>query len=337
MQLPADSPDDILVVDDDASQAGSGSKLRAYCELCRLPAAFTALADVLLGFFFTHGLALRRGETEDLPWGLLALLLGASASLYTAGMVLNDFFDAEVDARERPGRPIPSGRVARGTAGGLGAVLLVLGAVLGWLASYGSGKLLAGLVATALAGTVISYDGLLKKTPLGPLAMGACRFLNVLLGMSVAADVTLGPAHYLVAGGVGLYIVGVTVFARREAEQSGTAQLALGCLIMAAGIVLIGWYPDWADRSGVVLAPVRLMNWRLLLGLFGLLVVKRCAMAIVAGGAPAKVQQGVANALRSLILLDAFACVLVAGVTPAIAIMLLLLPMLLLGRWLYST
>ena len=31
-------------------------------------------------------------------------------------MVLNDVFDAEVDAREQPDRPIPSGRVSRRAA-----------------------------------------------------------------------------------------------------------------------------------------------------------------------------------------------------------------------------
>ena len=42
-------------------------------------------------------------------------------------MVLNDVFDAEVDARERPERPIPSGRVSlqRRNGGRLGAVVAV--------------------------------------------------------------------------------------------------------------------------------------------------------------------------------------------------------------------
>ena len=40
--------------------------------------------------------------------------------LYAAGMVLNDAFDAELDARERPERPIPSGRISRSRHGVLG-------------------------------------------------------------------------------------------------------------------------------------------------------------------------------------------------------------------------
>ena len=35
---------------------------------------------------------------------------------------------------------------------------------------------------------VVAYDGVLKNTPLGPVAMGSCRTLNVLLGMSAAPN-----------------------------------------------------------------------------------------------------------------------------------------------------
>ena len=60
-----------------------------------------------------------RGRPDALPW-----LLAASAGLYAGGVVLNDYFDREVDAVERPERPIPSGRVA-------GSHALVLGCVAG--------------------------------------------------------------------------------------------------------------------------------------------------------------------------------------------------------------
>jgi 4-hydroxybenzoate polyprenyltransferase len=73
--------------------------VRAYLQLVRLPNVFTAMADILLGFLLTH----RRLD----PWPQFALLLVASCLLYLAGMVLNDYFDREQDARERPFRPIP--------------------------------------------------------------------------------------------------------------------------------------------------------------------------------------------------------------------------------------
>src|SRR5438445_670168 len=123
-----DEPEGLVVVADDESPQ-PGGRPRAYLELIRAPAVFTALADVMLGFFFAYrpSLFFEALLPWTPPWTLLAMLLGASALLYAAGMVLNDFFDAQVDARERPRRPIPSARVSRRTAGWLGAVLLVGG------------------------------------------------------------------------------------------------------------------------------------------------------------------------------------------------------------------
>ncbi len=78
--------------------------MRAYLQLVRLPAVFTAMADIVLGFVLANG-ALS-------PFPEFAALLCASSALYLAGMVFNDFFDRRIDAVERPKRPIPSGRVS---------------------------------------------------------------------------------------------------------------------------------------------------------------------------------------------------------------------------------
>ena len=44
-------------------------------------------------------------------------------------MFLNDAFDRDTDARERPERPIPAGHIAAGTVFGTGYALLGLGAL----------------------------------------------------------------------------------------------------------------------------------------------------------------------------------------------------------------
>ncbi|HEV3024083.1 MAG TPA: UbiA family prenyltransferase, partial [Pirellulales bacterium] len=92
-----------------------------------MPNVFTAMADVLMGYLCTH---------DDLRlWHEFACLLAASCLLYMAGMVLNDVFDRDIDRRERPGRPIPSGRIAVGHAWWLGFGLLLSGTGVGWIAS----------------------------------------------------------------------------------------------------------------------------------------------------------------------------------------------------------
>src|SRR5688500_5061733 len=123
------------------------------------------------------------------PLGAFACLAAASALLYTAGMVLNDVFDIDIDREERPERPLPSGAISLAVAGTFGFTLLALGVVLGWIAGLVLGADAAapwrsGLVATLLAALVVLYDVWLKRTPLGPIGMGLCRFANVLLGMS---------------------------------------------------------------------------------------------------------------------------------------------------------
>ena len=50
-------------------------------------------------------------------------LVASSSCLYLAGMALNDYADRDVDAVERPGRPIPSGRVSPEFALGLAGAL----------------------------------------------------------------------------------------------------------------------------------------------------------------------------------------------------------------------
>src|SRR6185436_7411617 len=115
--------------------------------------------------------------------GEFGLLLLASAGLYLSGMVFNDVFDRVIDASERPERPIPSGRVPLGYALSFGGGLMGVG----FLAAVANGWQSA-IIAFALIWAIFLYDAFLKSTPLGPLVMGACRFLNVMLGASTTLD-----------------------------------------------------------------------------------------------------------------------------------------------------
>ena len=151
----------------------------------RLPNVFTAIADVAMGYLFVHGSIAGTGQ--------LGCLIAASALLYTAGMVLNDVFDIDIDAKERPFRPLPSGQICLASRGRSASRCWRSADRCGWLAGFcraGSAAIpwRSGLVASVLGGVRAALRRLcLKHTPLGPLGMGACRFLNVLLGMSAAS------------------------------------------------------------------------------------------------------------------------------------------------------
>lgn len=271
--------------------------------------------------------------------GVLAVLAAASACLYTAGMVLNDVFDAEVDARERPFRPIPSGRVALPIARLLGWELLLMGVGLAWAAAWLHGSAGPGNVATLLAACVVLYDAWLKKTPLGPLGMGACRTLNVAMGLStgVAAPVAW---HWAIAAGIGVYIAGVTWFARSEAEQSRRLPLLLAVAVMIAGIALLASFPWWTHADGWRL-KVPQPRWHLFWVIIGALIVWRLLRAVV-DPQPRLVQLAVKQSLLSLILLDAALVFAIhgfggPGIPWAVLVLLLLVPTMFLGRWIYST
>ncbi len=301
--------------------------LRAYAQLVRLPNVFTALADISLGAlaaFFT-------GAPPE-RWPSFALLMGASACLYSAGMVWNDFFDVEQDQRERPFRPVPSGRIARATAARLGASLLAVGLALailaGWLTD--AARWDAAGVAGLLVLAILLYDGWLKRTWAGPIGMGSCRFLNVLLGLSVAEEAGLPwNARIYLALVVGLYIVGVTWFARTEARLSSKSALIGAAVVMGAACVLALALPLLSHPgTSSVFFPYLVVAMAFFVGI----PVGRA----LAEPVPSRVQAAVKRALMGLVILDAVLATAFAGAV-GLVILLLLLPALYLGRWIYST
>src|SRR5262245_14565434 len=96
-----------------------------WLQLLRLPNVFTAVSDVMMGYLVTN-----RGVVQSPLY--LSLLVVVSCCLYLSGMVLNDVFDVDIDAREQPERPIPSGRVSRATAKSAGWGLLATGLLVAW-------------------------------------------------------------------------------------------------------------------------------------------------------------------------------------------------------------
>jgi 4-hydroxybenzoate polyprenyltransferase len=248
--------------------------MRSYWQLLRIPTVFTAAADIVLGFQLTH----RSFE----PWPKFVGLLVASACLYLAGMVFNDVFDVAQDTLERPQRPIPSGRVSRRAAVILGSILMLIGVAAAWTVNEQS-RLIAGLLVIA----ILAYDAVLKRTPLGPLGMGLCRFLNVMLGASDFAWWNVGSfwarPQIVVAIGLGIYIIGVTWFARTEAKVSSRGSLLGGVLVMDLGIGVLAYLMStWPNEGRVDLAFM-------LLGLIAASLNGR-ALGAISDPLPARVQ-----------------------------------------------
>ncbi len=278
------------------------------------------MADIFLGFLIVSG-----GQFE--PLRSFGLLLGTSSCLYFAGMVFNDVFDVAQDTAERPSRPIPSGAVSLKAAWTLGLVLCAAG--LGLSATVGVPSLtVGGLIVVA----VFSYDWLLKKTPLAPLAMGSCRFLNVMLGASLAgsAAAVFASPQVLVAGCLGIYIAGLTWFARHEAIGDNKTDLIGGTAVMNLGI--IGLAAVTYHEAG----PGSLQVIGLLL--FILAIINARLFKAVRSGAPPDIGSGIRTALLSLVLIDASLVLALTGsVRGAVLTASLLLPASVIRRWIPLT
>ncbi len=310
--------------------------LLPYLQLIRLPNVFTAMADIIMACLVVGALPEH--------WLPFILILLASSLLYCSGMVWNDFFDLEQDKKERPFRPIPSGRVSLRQAATLAVGLMGIGILLATIADFRSDGFrgLTSLLAVLLAGTILLYDGWLKRTVMGPVAMGTCRFLNVLLGLSVHA-VWIGNWGILLALVVGVYIVGVTFFARTEAKESNQFHLICATLIMLASIVLalilphVGGVLSEEDTNSWIYSQARLRHWifPILLVAFGIYLGIPIFKAI-RHPLPKHVQPAVKQSVLGLVILDAILTTPFVG--PAgLLLILLLVPAKLIGKWVYST
>lgn len=283
--------------------------LKGWLELVRPPNLFTVPGDPLAGFILAGG-----GVDGDfVPAALVAL---AACLLYMAGLIWNDCADAREDARTRPGRPIPSGRVKRTHALALAAVMAAGGVALSWRASP-----LAGYVALLLAALVLAYNFVTRRHVVaGVITMGLCRGASVLLG-AVAASTRLATTPlpgsnygncvlpWLAAGGITLYIIAVSVLAHGE-----TRRQRLG---------VKPWLPAAAAAALLLVMAGRANPWSAGLAVTALVWLLLRGLALRGEPEPADVQRTIGRMIRTLILLQAGLCALVpeTGLVPAMILL----------------
>ena len=169
------------------------AELKPYLQLTRPANLVTAIADILAG------MAIAQFTFSSFNPAFLVI---STLGLYGGGVVMNDVFDAKLDAIERPERPIPSGKVPLPAATMLGMTLLFGGVLVAALFSFQSG-----MIAVVIAALTVLYNRFAKHHVFfGPLTMGMCRGGNLLLGMSVLPEsfqqwsfVALLPIAYIAA------------------------------------------------------------------------------------------------------------------------------------------
>jgi 4-hydroxybenzoate polyprenyltransferase len=231
-------------------------------------------------------LLLRLGRASNLPtvwtnaiaawalcgggWHLDLLWLSIAGSLlYLAGCTWNDAADAQWDAKHRPERPIPSGRLSRAHVWGIGVAQTGLG--LGILAWLGLPVLISGVI-TVVA--VLLYDWLHKRSAWTVLLMAWCRVqwaLTAALGCIAQQEfpLTVGaisPAFWYYVLALAVCIITISLVARGEATASATS--TAGSSIATWGpqtgvyIILFCW--TWANlglRKAAIFYFLVLLAW----------------------------------------------------------------------------
>ena len=231
--------------------------MRAWLELFRVPNLLTVPGDPLAGWLLAVG-----GVWHP---ALLAVV-AASLSFYALGLIANDILDYKTDVRERPSRPLPSKRISPIAAVSVALLLCGAAPVLAWLAGPSAFD-----VGVLLFLVIVLYNSMLKSVPvIGPLTMGLCRGLNLLMGAAasvVVNGVVILPHAAMLRVSVAaailiLYVAIITALARREVEAGRThliGALLRGLLLLQAAFCLFsasGMAGYWAAAALLLLWPL---------------------------------------------------------------------------------
>ena len=262
---------------------------KAYAQLARPANLPTAAADILAGAAIA-GIFILDNERSMVEFqiGSLLFLVASSVFLYAAGVILNDVFDFKLDQIERPERPIPSGRVSLRSAAIFGAILMLFGILIAFLTNS-----LSGIVALVLALSILLYDALAKTHGFfGPLIMGVCRGLNLLLGVSILGSL---PNWWFALIPV-IYIAAITLISRGEVHGDNKKHIIFAGILYTVVIFLV---------LGLMQISGQILDWVLpFVAIFAVAVFMPLFKAY-RDNSPGNIKKAVVAGVLSLILLDA--------------------------------
>ena len=222
----------------EATSPGSTRRARAWLELVRAPNLLTVPGDPVAGYLLAAGAAAA-------PDRRLAAAVVASLAFYAAGLIFNDVADLPEDRAQRPHRPLPSGRISVAAARVAGFLLMAFGlGVCTWLGLRG---MIAGAV---LCAVILAYDlGGKRSIVLGPLLMGLCRLLSMVLGAALVG--TASRALVVAAALLNGYVVLLTYLARTEMMRvrRGFAAWLPAVLILVGMVAFVRCAPAAGDNQ----------------------------------------------------------------------------------------
>jgi len=242
------------------------------------------------------------------------------------GLILNDLFDYNIDKKERPDRPLASGKVSRRAAIGLVTAFSVLALGLSLIVSIPT------LVTSSFLFVLIfGYDKYLKKTQAGPFTIAAARVINVMLGASVDFG-HIGSFPQLIILTFVLTITFVYVcligfISRYEIHGfPKNTKLFLIPIIIVAIISLIAFFSLMGFFKYECLIILALFSFIMAVTFYK--IHKQDASGI---------QRIVQNMILSIIVLDSTFLSGIRGIEIGLVVLVLLAPLLILARKMYMT
>ena len=277
---------------------------KEYLQLVRLPGIFTAFSNVLIGYFFSFSF---NSEIIFLPY-----LLATSGMLFCSGMIFNDYFDYNLDKKERSFRPLPSGKISKHNALLIGFIFLILANI---SASFlGFDSLIISLILSCI---ILFYNLKLKSISfLGIFNLSLIRMLNILLGFSIIG-ISFEFIQYLLP--LGIFVVGISILAKNEIKSNLVIYKKLNKIIIIITI---------ASVSILVINNFQFESL-LFLGLFSFLSVYSLFFK--------KIQNQITVQLLSIILLDSILISFFVPLELSILVSLLILPAYAISKKLYLT
>lgn len=219
--------------------------IKSYLALVRFPNLFTLPSNIFAGY-----LSVQLHHSIEIDTVILLVLV--SVSLYAAGVIFNDVADRKIDLKERPNRPIPSGKITLRNAIFLASLLLATSIVTSFFISVTTF-----IVVVILIVLILLYDFLLKNSLLDPAIMSGTRVLNVLLGASTSLSFFEGEADYVLYGlflvctSEFIYISGISILSKYETVKNQLFRMGrlniilfVSPLIVGAFGAIIGFYND---------------------------------------------------------------------------------------------
>jgi 4-hydroxybenzoate polyprenyltransferase len=277
---------------------------KEYLQLVRLPGIFTAFSNVLIGYFFSFTF---NSEIFFLPY-----LLTTSGLLFCSGMIFNDYFDYNLDKKERSFRPLASGKISKKNALLIGFIFLLLANI---SASFlGFDSLIISLILTC---AILFYNFKLKSISfLGIINLSIIRMLNILLGFSIIS-ISFEFIQYLIP--LGIFVFGISILAKNEVKANQIIYKKLNKIIIITTIVSV---------SILVLNNFQFESL-LFLGLFSFLSLYSLFFK--------KIQNQITFQLLLIILLDSILISFFVPLQFSIFVSLLILPAYAISKKLYLT